>query len=175
MQLSSSLLACLFRAVGFQKAEFYLTYDPFQQCSSPSLFIHPSAPRDQSERRVKGFSVSRWCTISHLILSRLFPLFSPYSTQVARALSNNWLFSFFIFVRRERIPEDSATGAAKSNGRVCFWTSANRERGCVRENKRQEKRNSLHDLIKQTQMVTAGWPWVQDTETDRMEMTAWRD
>ncbi len=137
--------------------------------------IFPSDPRDQSEWRVKGFSVSLWCTISHLILSGLFPLFSPYSTQVARALSNNWLFSFFIFVRRERIPEDSATGAAKSNGRVCFWTSANRERGCVRENKRQEKRNSLHDLIKQTQMVTAGWPWVQDTETDRMETTAWRD
>ncbi len=58
--------------------------------------IFPSAPRDQSERRVKGFSVSRWCTISHLILSGLFPLFSPYSTQVARALSNNWLFFFFL-------------------------------------------------------------------------------
>lgn len=29
--------------------------------------------------------------------------------------------------------EDSATGAAKSNGRVCFWTSAKSEREGVRE------------------------------------------
>lgn len=44
MQLNSSLLACLFRAVGFREAEFYLTSDPSQQCSSPTLFIHPFIP-----------------------------------------------------------------------------------------------------------------------------------
>lgn len=53
-----------------------------------------------------------------------------------------------------------SAGAAKSNGRVCFWTSE-REGGW--EKITWEMRNSLQDLIKQTlQRVTAA---VSDCQT----------
>lgn len=71
--------------------------------------------------------------------------------------------------------EDSATGAAKSNGRVCFWTSAKSEREGVREKIKERKRETLSMIL----LNRHRWSLQADsgfkTETDRMETTVWRD